>query len=347
MRRWCVLLAALPCALTACSGPTKPINIGVHSLATSFHYGVVQAGVAGPAVPGAAPAPPLGPFAPIPSVGYPAVPELPLASPVVVPAPPACPDARPAAIVQRPTANVITKPPAAAKYTFRDVGTFQDSASHRGAYPATQTREVKDSAAESNGDMSFTVITVLGDQTSKISYHYVAPGPASRSAAGAEPIAGLYMTGDVKEQGGKVKSSFHPQGPGLLLLETPALAQSTWQSTATDATTGTTVFVTGTIGAKKLVNACGEVIETVPVHIDGRVKIYQPGLVPGGADPGPDAGGQNVSPSGAVTFTADYYFAPQYGGLIVQDKVETTGSLGTNSLKTSLLSTINSLPIAR
>ena len=347
MRRSFLLLAAVPLTVTACSGPTKPINIGVQNLATSFHYGLLKAAVSDPALPGAAPAPSRGTFAPIQSIGYPELPDAPSSRPPVVVTPPAsCPEASTIAIVRRPVTNTITKPPAAAKYTFRTTGAWQDGGGAKGEYPASETREVKDPKLETNGNLSFTVVTVLGDETTTTSYSYVAPTAASRSAVGPEPVAGLYLTGTDRKQGGKVKTSFHPQGPGLLLMEAPTLAKSTWQSTATDATNGTTEAVSGTIGASTLVNACGDVIQAVPVHLDGTVKVYQPGLLPQGADTGVNAQGQDVSPDGVVSFTADYVFAPQYGGLIVQDKVRTTATVGGKSLKTSLQSVINTLPIA-
>lgn len=347
MRRSLLVLAIVPFAITACSGPQKPLNIGVKNLATSFHYGLAQAAVGGPNIPGAAPAPPMGPLAPIGTVTWPDH-EAPLPPPVVVPPRVECPTASTIAVVKKAATNTIAKPPVKAVYGFHSKGTWADTSKHSGVYPTTQLRGVTNPKVVNadTGEMTFDVITLMGSQLSGNSFHYVPPTAASRSAAGAQPIAGLYLTRDVRQENGKTTSRFVPQGPGLLLLEAPATPGNVWQSTASDASSGITEFITATIQPPKLVDACGEVIQTIPVHYDGRLEVYQPGLVPKAIDPGTNLDGQQASPSGVVTFTADYYFATQYGGLIVQDVVKTEGSIKNDGLKASLTATINSLPIA-
>lgn len=346
MRRTYLLVPALAVALTACSGPRTPINIGVKNLATSFHYGLLQSAVANPTVPGSAPPPSVGTFAPIRDFTLGPAPT-PWVPPTMPPAPPElCPAASPAAIIKTSAANVVTKPPSAAKYGFRAEGRYQDSASHKGTYPTTQTREVLNPAVTQDGQVSFTVKTTLGDQVAVASYNYIPPTTASYSAAGAQPIAGLYLTADERSKAGKLQSSFRPTGRGLLVMVAPVTPGTVWQSSATDPVSGTTVFVTGKVAPKQLVNACGQVIDTYPVHLSGRLEIYQGGIAPQPVDSQQDPGGQQVSPSGGVTFTADYNFATQYGGISVQDKVETQGSLNNAALTTTLTSTINTLPAA-
>jgi len=342
MRRVVLLVPALAVAVTACSGPTTPIDIGVKNLATSFHYGLVQGVVAAPNVPGAAPPPPMGPFLPSRdfTLGKPRASAPP--PPIVPPA--LCPAASPAAIIKVAATTIMAKPPVAASYSYRSQGSYKDNAGNAGAYPTRHTRQVRNPQTLSGGEFTFQVLTTIGFQRSLTTFHYVPPTPASYSAAGPQPVAGLYLTADVREQGGEVKSSFTPAGRGLLLLPVPALRGQVWHSTATDPVTGVTQFVTGTIGAKKLVNACGEVVESVPVHLDGDIKISQGGISPTEIDTQQDPGGQEVSPDGGLRFTADYFFAPQYGGLIVQDHVQTAGHLNKSNLKTDLLSTIDALP---
>src|SRR6185312_6650175 len=101
-----------------------------------------------------------------------------------------------------------------------------------------------------------------------------------QTAAGSQPVAGLYVTSVTTQDSKGATTSFNPEPPGLLLLETPAAPGNQWSTSATDPSTGVTETWTGTEQANKLVNACGQPVDALTVHVDGSVSITENGIQP-------------------------------------------------------------------
>lgn len=340
----------------ACAGPQAPLDVGVKDIPTSVHFTASQAVIAAPPVPPVAAPPPAGPLFPTAlvmgstpgSTTAPArrvvnIPE-PTTSPPLGP----CPAASPIATPDMPASNTIQAAPAAAIYNFRDHGTYKVTGSNAssGTYPTQSTEQVKNVASNSDGGFSFETVDTLGETVTTTSYNYLPPTAASGTSAGSVPAAGLYMTAITTREGNASPISFNPTAPGLLLMEVPTTPGDVWQSTATDPVSQTSEFVTGTQDENQLVNACGQVIDTVAVHLDGEIKVAESagGVSPTTISLGNLGGGQQYSPQGQLTFTADYNFAPQYGGLLVQDIVHTTGTESGSQINRSLTSSIDQLP---
>jgi len=347
-----LVIAVTAVMVAACAGPRVPLQVGVQDFASNVQFGA-------PNILTPAPLPPVAMAIPPPSLS-----PLPVAAPAVGPGPTTppepttlapvvgpCPAASPFAVAALSSVNDIPAPPAPATYVYRDTGTYQTSGANpeKGTYPTVQTRTVSASTKTVEGGFSFNVTTTLGDTVTTTGYTYMPPTAASQTQAGALPIAGLYITKVSTQVGTQAASTFSPLTPGLLLLEMPAEAGDTWNSVGVDPTTATTMLFTGTQGADKLINACGQVLDAIPVHINGEIEISEDvaGVVPTSIVTGINPGGKEIGLDTNTTFTADYDIVDQYGGLSVMDDVDTTGTeqgVGVNRVLTSTIDVVPKAP---
>jgi hypothetical protein len=97
-------------------------------------------------------------------------------------------------------------------------------------------------------------------------------------------------------------SSFAPT-PGILLLPLPVASGDTWQSVGVDTKTGATAVLDGTVTRRQRIDACGDLVDGWLVDATQTLGSVQ------NADP--QAGQQAVS----------YLIAPQYGAMIVNERV--------------------------
>jgi hypothetical protein len=328
---------------TACAGPHPQLNVGLSRFATNIVTGTADVQAAPPVPPGAMTVAP-------PAIGAPLIqPSYPSAPPATAPALPACPAASPFAVALLAPTATIANPPKPATYVYRNNGTYKTS----GAvpmdvpYPPTSKRVVQNVSATTTGGFTFQVVNTMGSLVATTTYQYVPPSAGAVNAS--TPTAGLYVTG-IKQTNGKTTiSDFTATGAGLLLLQVPAVAGQQWTTTATDATTGATITEGVTEGTAKTVNACGQVINALTVHVDGNIGFQENAenqhvTVP---NPGPTpSGASNSEPldNTSTTFVADYVLATQYGGLSVMDTVDETGTEAGVGVNSHNKSTINSVP---
>jgi len=346
---WALVLGV---TLTACSGPTRKVDVGVVQFGTDVIFGAPKPDVLPPVPPGALTVAP-------PSLGVPIItghvltPGVQPTTPVPTAPPLPCPKAGPFAVSLDAPTTTIAKPPVAATYHYRNVGSYQASGATpiTVAYPTASTRQVKNVAPTTTGGFTFDVVNTLGTVTATSSYTYL-PSSNTSSLPAATPTSGLYLTRIQQVSGNKVISDFTADGPGLLLLQTPAVAGTSWYTTATDAATGAVMSMGVRIGTNKRVDACGQVITAPVVHVDGEVHLSE-GAVGQQVDvpvPVPSqSGGTSVSAvdNSSTTFTGDYVIATQYGGLSVMDTVQQQGTSDGAGVASTNASTINSVPATR
>jgi hypothetical protein len=347
-RRGVAALLAVGTLGTACAGPHVAMQLGLRSYPTSVQFGSVKSLALAPPVPpgGLTVAPP--PV--LAQVGQPFTPMTGGANPVPAGRPAsACPAPGPFAIPLLATTDTVASPPAPATYAFRNTGQYT-SGNSKGVYPATAAWVVQKVTKTGSGSFSFEIVSTSGPTVTTTGFNYQPPSAAGQTTVGSTPVAGLYLTSMVQKSHGRTVTDFHPAAPGFLLLEVPAVAGDQWNSTATDP--NSKAEMTGTLkeGATKEVAACGQVLDALPVQVDGRIGVStsaaeQPvSESPPSPVPTP-AGAQYEAPASntAVTFTATYWFATQYGGLPVQTTERLSGTMNgvtTTSVETSTIDVV-------
>lgn len=201
-------------------------------------------------------------------------------------------------------------PPPDGDYPFRLAGTI-DLQGIKGGL----TRTVKNLGPQVDGTHAFTVRTNVFDvdQVWEFSTRPTLEGrvPGFVGLKSVEAV-GRGMDG---------RPSFSTAKP-LTLMPLDASDAAEFQDTTVDPTTGTTFAVTGKIIGKAQVWACGANIDTWQVKIAQRV----------------------ANPLQVVTADITYWFATQYGGLIVQEAVSWTGTVGSVPFKGDYLATISKVP---
>lgn len=109
---------------------------------------------------------------------------------------------------------------------------------------------------------------------------------------------------------GEVVSAFNPAPNGLLLLPLEVVGGTRWSSTARDPLGGRQVTLEGRVRQPGRVDACGEMIEGWQVETT------------------------LTSSGGDATFSRDYSYmvAPQYGAILLQERIEQAGGTGDRNL---------------
>ena len=358
--RFVVVLMAVLVAAASCAGPRRPFEVGVKNYATNVILGSANKALAEqpapPPVALALPSPAGNPLAGGPAPTFP--------KPAPEPVKSRCPTADPTAPAVAAPGHEISHPPAPATYPFRAKGGYEVGGANPvlGVYPSQESRTVGHIVTTAAGGFAFDVAVTLGDTVTTTTYEVVPEGPASGNAVANPPTSGLFITKVVtKDVDGT--HSFAPTVDaatgqaitGLLLLELPANAGETWNTSGLDATTGEVMAFTGTVVGEQRVDACGIVLGALRVHADGSITscVTTPPetgtttTVPVSAcSPAQAVGGAHIDPSATTTFTADYDLMPEYGGIAGSDHIRLTGVQGSTPIARDLLSTIDVEPPA-
>jgi hypothetical protein len=142
-------------------------------------------------------------------------------------------------------------------------------------------------------------------------------------------------------------SSFDPT-PDLQLLSFPIQTGDEVTTRGADTSTGQVVGLRSVIKVKARVDTCGEFIDTQVAAIDGEIGTCPPPPTPLPASP-PDVQACNLSQVDASgerdTFSGEYRFATQFGGLIVQDAVDLLTERPTGNVSRKNKAAINRLPL--
>lgn len=322
--RRALALLTFAVAAGACAGPMEPLDIATKPIATDIALGRRVRAVA------EAPLPP-SVFTLLPRrTGEPfaLAEQLPVRQVVRRPRAPACPSATQPG-PRFGTNNSVLAPPEPATYRYDVTGAELTGTSLQARqFPATSTHEVGNVQRLPIGTFTFDVSAELGGQRTVSTYRVIplevgvtppdlleqvdnadrmvmsggrqvvdlpstkqALGGAPRQAAPVEP--GLYLAA-VQRPGSAVPVRFREGG--VKLLGFPIGVGATFRSTATD---GVVVFdYTSTVVERAVVNACSALLAAWQVDIAGTMAI--------------------PAEQTALPFTATYFIAPQFGGLVVE-----------------------------
>ncbi|HVE91174.1 MAG TPA: hypothetical protein VNE62_02585 [Actinomycetota bacterium] len=219
----------------------------------------------------------------------------------------------PFAVPEKEATPFVDAPPANATYEFRVAGSIQ-SDDGLADYPDVVRRTVS-SRRNSDGTNSFTVVESGFGQS--ITSEYLTD---------ANQIGLVRIT--IRKT--KTTRTIGPLRPPVMVLPLPpqstdptGRAITTWTSAGTDVTGGS-VQVDGRserTAADKRIDTCGSVLDSWAAVTS--MRIVGPGL--------------------DVTSSTRTNFATQYGGLIVSERVKTSGTFG-GSYQTEYAATINSVP---
>lgn len=327
MKRAAILLLAL----AACSPPAAPLEAVIKQDATDILLGRRISDVLGVPVPPIALDLPAGFFNPTP------VPE---GANATQPPRAVCPTADPLSVPEVEARNVINAPPKQASYAFRSDGVITTGGANATAtrLPASQTRRITNVGSDGFGGFAYdqivsnsagettTTFRVVGE--SDVTFPDLprrAPvtGNEIPAPAGPEPKPpanpGIYLAG-VSGTG----TRFVAPDAGILLAELPFVPGDQFQTAGSNGEF--TMSFTSTVTNRDRVDACGEFVEAWRVDLtNGRFS---------------DSQGRTVA-----TFTASYWFATQFGGIIVKDSSDVSGTAAPSTpVRRTITSTINESP---
>ena len=267
-----------------------------------------------------------------------------LARPVITPsvAPsPLCGVAPKGALPATPVAGVPGKPPASGLYLRHNKGTFDldgGGIKLKGPFPIYDVMEI--------GNVTdVTTLDATGGRVRTITYDVIVRNLIAtttttyqsvvrdvyRSAAGtsAGPLANELDLVKAETKTSTGTQTFHPTPPVTLMQYGGEGA--VWKSAGTDEATGTTMVVQGTIAKREAVDVCGTPIDTF--RVESTEQVTNP-----------------ISGYSSQTKSDDpnvYNVATQFGGLVVQQHVDTTTTFavasGTATLVIDNTSTVDSV----
>ncbi len=134
------------------------------------------------------------------------------------------------------------------------------------------------------------------------------PNPPAPAPGVSDTGRGLYLVSirfqGLDEEGKPFESRFDPSNP-LLLLPYPVIQGTDINASGTDPQTGTQVTITGKVVGKKQVDACGERVDTWLIDAVESYRFSDP----------------ETFQTETIEADYDYGVAPQYGGMILYEKV--------------------------
>jgi hypothetical protein len=214
--------------------------------------------------------------------------------------------------------------------------------------PEVGVRQVRDVSTtkdpSGSQSFSFTVVQSYGGQQTSMSFDVIPEGPAGSTTAGtagSTPLAGLYLT-QMKDDSGNV---FSPN-PAIQLMPFPAVQGATYpspgweQGSGTDPLSATTMSLTsGLVKSRDRVNACGVVLDSWQVEVQGTIGSAF-GM---GCPAGSRSCGQQK------TFDLTFDAATQYGGLLIYDHLKEIGSdaVSGKPFAYDIAATIDQKPLSR
>ena len=134
------------------------------------------------------------------------------------------------------------------------------------------------------------------------------PNPPDPAPAVSDTGRGLYLVSirfqGLDDEGKPYESRFDPSNP-LLLLPYPVIQGTDINASGTDPQTGTQVTITGEVKQKKQVDACGHRVDTWLIDATESYRFTDP----------------DTFQTETIEADYDYGVAPQYGGMILYEKV--------------------------
>ena len=342
----CVGAALLMLLLTSC-GPEKKVTLGVRDVPTD----ILLSGATPPS-PSASPlappppTPPGFPFVPTPVAPVPGnggfVPLPPEPSEAPPPPPVSCPQAAPFVAPRYEAGIRPTAKPVAAAYDVRTSGEFDITGAHagKGLYPTAGRREIKD-VADLPGAAGWTY--VIADETGLSTSYQVVPRQLANEEtpvdSANQPVPtqpGIYISKFSYKRTDGSTLVLDPE-PSLMVAKLPFAAGERWTSRGVDAATGISVVVNGQTGigaeyrpSRANVDACGTLL-------DGWWVEYTVDTTPiadqvGSSEPPSQIQGPDI----LVRFVgSQVVFAPQFGGIPIQERYRLEGTDRADSLKIS------------
>jgi len=266
-----------------------------------------------------------------------------------------CPKAGPGARPDQRVKVLVTEPPAPGLYTEHNTGKFtlvEDGLSLSGQYPAqgeyTIQNEKKDSSTDStpvqgeagpNGTVTdfyydLVEVGVDGSETTTTYRDHIVQGSAANKAQ-LEAGTGPGTTGELDlveqvVQNSQGTSTFLPSSPVEIVAFNKGVGAS-WNSVGVDTSTGTVMTVQGSIKAVDNVDVCGRLVEAYQVVSNEKLSNPKSGFTSATSASDPNV----------------YEIAPQFGGIMVRQHIDTTTSYTSGSGATvvdlNYTSTLNSV----
>ncbi|MDP9102283.1 MAG: hypothetical protein M3N21_09090 [Actinomycetota bacterium] len=312
-----VLAVVALLAVSACAGPTRPLDVGFREVPSDVILGAqATTSPATPSSGGVLPLPTGILTLPPPVFPVSAPPGAPLQVPArPTPTPAACPTTDPLAAPRREAFSTIAAPPRQDSYVFLNVGSYRVSGadSRSGTFPATTVRSVGNVVASGSG-FSYDVTEQIADTTTVTTFRV--------ASSGTVPAPGVYLVALHYRRTDGTTSSFTPT-PSLELAALPLVRGATLDAKGVDGLSQTTETFTSTVRGKARVAACGEPLDSWTIDLSaGRV----------------------LSPTQDLTFAATYQLATQFGGIVVKDSVAFAGTDNGAGVSRSNVATIASTP---
>jgi len=274
---------------------------------------------------------------------------VPASGPVValpeVPPPPVqqCPTASPLVGARDPARPLPPGRPVARNYSFRQSGTFTVG-NRDGNFPSALVHTIKQ-VQSINGGWSYVDADSSGMSVTYDVYpqQRVASGePVTTDNAAAQPTeAGIYVRAFTYKRADGTIDNLAPQ-PELLVAPLPLNnAGATWRARGVDPTTHIAVVVNGQVGAGPKfsplvdrIDACGTVLQAYWVEYTlASDNSSTTGVNTGTAEPPSSLRGTDLN----VTFVGTRVaFAPQYGGIPLEQLDLLQGTDGPTNLKVKL-----------
>jgi hypothetical protein len=313
-RLWGVV--ALGLLASACGQPGENIPIGMREYVGDVVYGDQSPPTTLAAAPAANPVPGFPGFV-SPPAPRPAVLETfddPLTTTTTSP-PPACPAADPLAVPRDVAGTQVSAPPEQGVYTYRQGGTVLVG-NNGGFLPASSDHRVANVQSLLEGVFRFDVaISEFGAETTT-TYQV-----DQRGADDGVFIAGI-RTGDSSGV-----DQYRPTTP-VKILPLPPVVGRTFSSAGTDPLNRTTIVINGRVIGKTRVDACGDPLDAWLVEIGNNPSTGQPSRI--------------IGPNRNIVITGTLAIAPQFGGLIVEEKLKEEGSDSGQPVLIDRTATINS-----
>lgn len=330
-------LGLVALCVTAC-GPTPPFELAVRAVPGDVEYGA-QRQPAPP--PSAAPAPVavLPPGAPPLIYGAPTPPPATTFAPSPTTTPNPCPTAPLDAVPALGADASATVPPVAARYLWREKGTYQVGGGPALPFSPQLTHTVTNVSAvdPTTGAYTFDVVDSAGGldglQTVTYSYQVIPPPQGTTNVQGVSTsqAAGLYLTGVDVAQSPLPQPRVAKFAPPVQLVQFPTTGLPSWSSAGSDSESQDTISLNGAVTAHVTVDACGTLVDAWEVHATGSL----------------------VGPNQDLSLDLTYDVATQFGGLIVGEKTSITGTevVGSGgpaqSVTSSVTATISQVPSRR
>jgi hypothetical protein len=283
-----------------------PPRVTVRAYPVDFTFGDEPQGVAPPAAPLVPLAPPLAELAPaffdLPPTqdNYPAS----TYAPGTFTAPPnPCPEPGPSAFAEQSISADVIRPVEAGSYLFKQQGTLDLVGIAKVPLPTLTARIVRN-VKVSTAPPSATAPTAAAVQQIDFEVELFTGLRRQIQKFRSIPGDGVYLTG-MSTKAAYQSHDFNPVVP-VQIFKLPAAQLATIQGVGVDPLTGETLVVQGTIDKVVRVEGCGEVVDAW--HANATWTFQR----------GPDS----------QIYQFEYSVAPQHGGLIVADHLQTTERIG-------------------